>query len=102
MGFRPTGRDEIYMRRHPRESGGPLLLRRTMDSRFRGNEVIFESDARNLGLNPSASADSGRQSEIPHSARNDMAFARTGQAISLLAAGPCRSQLEMSDSLAFR
>ena len=41
MGLQPTGRDENYMRRHPRESGGPLLLRCTMDSRFRGNDVIF-------------------------------------------------------------
>ena len=28
--------------RHPRESGGPLLVQNTMDSRFRGNDVIFE------------------------------------------------------------
>jgi len=27
------------MRRRPRESGGPLLVRNTMDSRFRGNDV---------------------------------------------------------------
>ena len=31
------------MRRHPRESGGPLLVRKRVDSRFRGNDVIFES-----------------------------------------------------------
>ena len=35
------------MRRHPRESGGPLLVRNTMDSRFRGNDVngLRESEA---------------------------------------------------------
>jgi hypothetical protein len=30
------------MSRHPRESGGPLLVRNTMDSRIRGNDVIFK------------------------------------------------------------
>jgi hypothetical protein len=68
MGLQPTGRDENYMRRHPRESGGPLLLLCTMDSRFRGNDVIFESEA-----------------------RNDTALARAAQVISFLASGPCRS-----------
>jgi hypothetical protein len=42
MGFRPTRGNE-NKRRHPRESGGPFLDRNTMDSRFRWNEVTFES-----------------------------------------------------------
>ena len=36
----PTRGNE-NQRRHPRESGGPFLARNTMDSRFRGNDVIF-------------------------------------------------------------
>jgi len=36
----PTQRNENHVRRHPRESGGPLLVRSAMDSRVRGNDVI--------------------------------------------------------------
>jgi hypothetical protein len=42
MGLRPIPRNENHMRRHPREGGGPLLVRNTMDSRFRGIDVIFD------------------------------------------------------------
>ena len=42
MGLRPTQRDENQARRHPRESGGPWLVSNPMDSRFRGNDLIFE------------------------------------------------------------
>ena len=42
MGLRPTQRDENRARRHPREGGGPWLVSNPMDSRFRGNDVIFE------------------------------------------------------------
>jgi len=45
MGSRPTQRDENQARRHPRESGGPWLVSNPMDSRFRGNDVIFERAA---------------------------------------------------------
>jgi hypothetical protein len=41
MGLRPARRNENHPRRHPRESGGPFSVRNTMDSRFRGNDVIF-------------------------------------------------------------
>jgi hypothetical protein len=42
MGLRPTQRDENQARRHPRESGGPWSVSNPMDSRFRGNDLIFE------------------------------------------------------------
>ena len=42
MGLRPTETDQNQLRCHPRESGGPLLVRSTMDSRFRGNDVGSE------------------------------------------------------------
>jgi hypothetical protein len=45
MGPWPTQRDENQARRHPRESGGPWLVSNPMDSRFRGNDVIFERAA---------------------------------------------------------
>jgi len=42
MGPWPTQRDENQARRRPRESGGPCLVSNPMDSRFRGNDDIFE------------------------------------------------------------
>jgi len=45
MGPWPTQRDENQARCHPRESGGPCLVSNPMDSRFRGNDVIFERAA---------------------------------------------------------
>ena len=68
MGLRPTQRDENEARRHPRESGGPWLVSNPMDSRFRGNDVIFERAA---GDEESRSALKTNQGEIPRSARND-------------------------------
>ena len=47
MGLRPTRVDEDPLRRRPRESGGPFSVRKTMDSRFRGNDTrgaIFRRD----------------------------------------------------------
>jgi hypothetical protein len=44
----PRGNEN--QRRHPRESGGPLLVRNTMDSRFPGNDVFFEGDAGDQNL----------------------------------------------------
>ena len=41
MGLRPTQRNEEHNRRRLRESGGPALVRETMDSRFRGNDADF-------------------------------------------------------------
>jgi hypothetical protein len=41
MGLRPTRANDKHSRRHPRESGGPFSARNTMDSRLRGNDVIF-------------------------------------------------------------
>ena len=41
MGLRPTRANEKYPRRHPRESGGPFSAWNAMDSRLRGNDVIF-------------------------------------------------------------
>jgi hypothetical protein len=41
----PAQGDENHARRHPRESGGPLLVSNTMDSRFCGGDVIFERTA---------------------------------------------------------
>jgi hypothetical protein len=41
MGLQPTRANENHPRRHPRESGGPFSVRNTMDSRLRGNDVIF-------------------------------------------------------------
>jgi hypothetical protein len=41
MGLQPTRANENHPRRHSRESGGPFSVRNTMDSRFRGNDVIF-------------------------------------------------------------
>ena len=38
MGLWPTQRNENHLRRRPRESGDPAPV----DSRFRGNDVIFE------------------------------------------------------------
>ena len=45
MGPWPAQRDENHARRHPRESGGPWLVSNPVDSRFRGNDVIFERAA---------------------------------------------------------
>jgi len=45
MGLSPTQRDENHAPRHPSESGSSLLVANTMDSRFRGNDVIFERAA---------------------------------------------------------
>ena len=50
MSLRPTQRNENHNRRRPRENGGPSLVRETMDSRFRGNDVIFESAKRGILL----------------------------------------------------
>jgi hypothetical protein len=41
MGLQPAKASKHHPRRHPRESGGPFSFRNTMDSRFRGNDVIF-------------------------------------------------------------
>jgi hypothetical protein len=79
MGLQPDGKDENQMRRYPPRKRGPWLLRCTMDFRFRGNDVIFGSGA-----------------------RNDIALARAAQVINFLSSGSCRSLLEMTDSLAFR
>ena len=64
MGLRPTQRNENYLRRHLRESGGPLLVRKGIDARFRGNDVIFERAQR--GSAPWAFLS---QSEIPRRLR---------------------------------
>jgi hypothetical protein len=49
MGLRPTHqRNENHICRRPRKCGGPSLVRNTMDSRFRGNDVIFEKAARGI------------------------------------------------------
>jgi len=50
MGFRRTQRNESRLCRHPRESGGPSLDWNTMDSRFRGNDVILERAQRGILL----------------------------------------------------
>jgi len=68
MGLRPAQCEENQVRRHPRESGGPLLVRTRMDSHFRGNDVIFERAA---GDGKSGTALEYTQSEIPRFARND-------------------------------
>ncbi len=41
MGVQPTRPNENRARRHPRESGGPFSVWNPMDSRLRGNDVIF-------------------------------------------------------------
>ena len=41
MGLPPTRANENHPRRHPREKEGPFSVRNTMDSRLRGNDVIF-------------------------------------------------------------
>jgi hypothetical protein len=46
MSLWPTRGNE-NQHRHPRESGGPLLVRNTMDSRGRGNEVFFRGNELN-------------------------------------------------------
>ena len=46
MSLWPTRGNE-NQRCHPRESGGPLLVRNTMDSRGRGNEVFFRGNELN-------------------------------------------------------
>ena len=54
MSLWPTRGNE-NQHRHPRESGGPLLVRNTMDSRspafaedkFRGNDVFFRGNELN-------------------------------------------------------
>ena len=38
MGLPPTLANESRPRRHPREGGGPFSVRKTMDSRLRGND----------------------------------------------------------------
>jgi hypothetical protein len=53
MGLPPTRRNENHPRRHPRESGGPFSVRNRMDSRFRGNDVIFGRVPRLRGGDPS-------------------------------------------------
>jgi hypothetical protein len=40
MGLWPTRANENRRPRRPRESGGPLLVRNTMDYRLRGNDEI--------------------------------------------------------------
>jgi len=45
MGLRLTQRDESHAPRHRRKSRGPLLVPDTMDSRFRGDDVVFERTA---------------------------------------------------------
>ena len=52
MSLRPTRRDENHAPRHPRENGGPWLVSNTMDSRFRGNDVIFAGVIAGLRLTP--------------------------------------------------
>jgi hypothetical protein len=37
------------MRRRPRESGGPLVVSKSVDSRLRGNDAIFERSAGDEG-----------------------------------------------------
>jgi hypothetical protein len=49
LSFRMVITERVEHRR-PRESGGPLLVRNRMDSRCHGNDVSFESEARNLAL----------------------------------------------------
>jgi len=58
MGLPPTRANEKHPCRHPSESGGPLSLRNTMDSRFRRNAVLF--GAVPMGLQPN------RVHEKPH------------------------------------
>jgi len=49
MRLRPTHqRNEDRLCRRPRKSGRPSLVRDTMDSRFRGNDVIFEKAERGI------------------------------------------------------
>jgi hypothetical protein len=68
MGLRPIQRDENHMRRHPRERGGPLLVSKTMDSRLRGNDVIFE---RSWGYEGSRQLQVLATAEILRFAQND-------------------------------
>jgi len=68
MGLHLTRANENYPRRHPRESGGPFSAPNTMDSRLRGNDVIFGGAA---GDEESSSGLENIQSEVPRFARND-------------------------------
>jgi hypothetical protein len=75
MGLWPTQRNENHIPRHPRESGGPLLVRNTMDSRFSGNDVIFERAKREISLWFFLPRFNPTQSEIPRFAlRKDDAY----------------------------
>jgi hypothetical protein len=79
MGLRPTRGNE-NQRRHPREGGGPFFT--PMDSRFRGNDVIFEGAT---GDEESRTALERIQSEIPRgftlSAQSEIPSLRSGQAL---------------------
>ena len=44
VGVWPTQRPKCYKRRRPRASGDP----RPLDSRFRGNDVTFDGEAKKL------------------------------------------------------
>jgi hypothetical protein len=59
MGLQPTRANENDPRRHPRESGGPFSVRNTMDSRLRGNDVIFRRVS--LGLWPTLANENQRR-----------------------------------------
>jgi len=59
MGLWPTRSNENQ--RRPRESGDPFSVRNTMDSRLRGNDVVFGGAA---GDEESRSALKASQSEI--------------------------------------
>jgi hypothetical protein len=77
MGLRPTQRNES---RDVTPAKAGVHLRKELDSRFRGNDVTFDGEARNLALilplQPTPLASFGFQpisiqDEIPRSARND-------------------------------
>jgi hypothetical protein len=57
MGLPPTRANENHPCRHPRESGGPFSIRNTMDSRLRGNDVIFGGAGVHRSKRPRASTE---------------------------------------------
>jgi hypothetical protein len=70
MGLWPTQRNENHRRRHPREGGGPLLVRNRVDSRFRGNDVFSGERSEESRLDLSFPVNPA-QTEAPRLARND-------------------------------
>jgi len=57
MGLPPTRANENHPSRQPRERGGPLSIRNTMDSRFRGEDVNFGGAGVHRSKRPRASTE---------------------------------------------